>query len=133
MFDEIEIPEGVKYYMNTKKEIPENAQVSSTGSLRFNSGKPNMSNLPPEFLIGMAKVMTMGEKKYGKYNWSKGNSISVPYDSGMRHLMAFMSGEQIDKESGEHHLFHAAVNIMMMWYYDKYYPEMDDREYKIDS
>ena len=103
------------------------ATVSSTGSLRFNKGKPNMSNIPPKFLLGMAKIMTMGEQKYGKNNWKKGNNTSVAYDSAMRHILNWYSGESNDSESGDSHLFHAAVNLMMCWYYENNYPEMDDR------
>jgi len=104
-------------------------QVSPTGSKRKNSGKPAMSNVLPEFLLGMAHIMTEGEKKYGKHNWKKGNYTSVPYDSAMRHILKWQTGDSIDQESKSHHLFHAAVNLMMCWYYETEYPEMDDRKY----
>jgi len=106
------------------------ASVSDTGSLRYNNGKPKMSTLPPEFLLGIAKVLTHGEEKYGRFNFVKGNNVSVPYDSAMRHILAYMSGDTNDSESGEHHLLHAAINVMMMWLYDTEFPELDDREYK---
>ena len=112
------------------KNMDKKESESPTGSLRYNKGKPKMSTIPPDFLLGLAEVMTMGEEKYGRYNFAKGNYVSVPYDSCMRHLMAYMSGEKNDNESGQHHLFHAAVNIMMMWLYDENFPEMDDREFK---
>lgn len=102
--------------------------VSETGSLRYNTGKPQMSNIPPEFLLEMAKVMTMGAEKYGKNNWKLGNKMSVPYDSLKRHLYSFVMGETIDDESKCHHLAHLAVNAMFMWYYEKNFSELDDRD-----
>lgn len=120
--------ESVNLEDPTYQGIQEHA--SPTGSLRFNTGKPNMSNIPPEFLLGMAEVLTQGEAKYGKNNWKKGNYTSVPYDSAMRHILKWQAGERLDEESKENHLFHAAVNIMMMWYYEENFPDMDDREKK---
>jgi hypothetical protein len=46
-----------------------------------------VSNIPPEFILGMAEVLTYGEQKYGRANWKKGNNFSVPYDSAMRHIL----------------------------------------------
>lgn len=113
----------------THEEIwnPEDAQKSSTGSLRFNKGKPSVSNIPPEFILGMAEVLTYGEQKYGRANWKKGNNFSVPYDSAMRHILQWQAGESNDEESDSHHLFHAAVNLMMCYYYEQNFPDMDDR------
>ena len=111
--------------MNYDKE---SGQRSETGSLRYNTGKPMMSLVTPDFILGMASVLTMGAKKYGERNWELGNKTSVPYDSAMRHLLTWRSGESLDAESGEHHLFHAAVNLMMCWYYEQNFSDMDDRE-----
>ncbi len=104
--------------------------LSPTGSKRNNVDKPSMSNLLPEFLLGMAEVMTKGEKKYGKNNWKKGNYTSVPYDSAMRHIMDWQKGISLDDETKDHHLFHAAVNLMMCWYYEQEYKDFDNRVYK---
>lgn len=113
-----------------KKEPVQEGQQSPTGSLRYNTGKPQMSLLDPNFMLGMAEVMTIGLEKYGKANWQKGNYLSVPYDSAQRHMQKFWMGQSIDEESEKHHLFHAAVNLMFMYYYEKNYSEMDDRDFK---
>ena len=88
---------------------------SSTGSLRLNRGKPEVSQLDPRFIIELAGLMTKSAKKYGKFNWALGQEFHTPYDSAQRHLMKFMSGEDVDDESGLNHLIHAAANIMIMW------------------
>ena len=115
---------------DTKLKPEDVVQTSPTGSKRQNAGKPALSNLLPEFLLGMADIMTQGELKYGKDNWKKGNFTSVPYDSAMRHILKWQTGESYDTESQNHHLLHAAVNLMMCWYYETDYPQMDNRIYK---
>jgi hypothetical protein len=112
------------------ERLSANKVESPTGSLRYNTGKPQMSLLDPNFMLGMAEVMTIGLEKYGKANWQKGNYLSVPYDSAQRHLQKYWMGQTIDEESSKHHLFHAAVNLMFMYYYENNYPEMDDRNFK---
>ena len=74
-----------------------------------------MSQLDPRFIMELADLMTKSAKKYGKYNWALGQEFHTPFDSAQRHLMKFMSGENVDEESGLSHLLHAASNIMIMW------------------
>jgi hypothetical protein len=109
------------------QQSPANPQ---TGSLRFNTGKTQTSEIDPSFIIGIGEVLTKSREKYPKANWMRGNDWSVPYESMMRHLMAFQSGEEIDKESGKAHLLHAATNIMFLYYYSQTFPEFDDRLFK---
>lgn len=107
-----------------------NPEASSTGSLRFNSGKPQCNEISPSFLLDMGAVLEKSRQKYPRGNWEKGNNYSVPYDSLMRHLLSWQSGEKYDKESGLPHLAHAALNLMMLHYYEEHYPEFDDRIFK---
>lgn len=113
--------------MNDKKWKGQNANISETGSLRFNKGKPQIHQVPYCTIKGIAEVLAFGEEKYGKFNWMKGNKFSVPYDSALRHLFAFNEGEDDDSESKMNHLKHALCNISMLLYYYENYPEMDDR------
>ena len=117
--------------VNTKPEAQnspsESVHVSPNGSLRYNKGKPEMSHLNPQFLLDMANLMTASANKYGKFNYAKGQYYSTAYDSLQRHALQFMSGEDNDKESGYSHLTHIALNAMIMWCTQQYYPELDDR------
>lgn len=106
---------------------------SPTGSLRFNSGKPQSNEISPKFLLDMGAVLEKSRQKYPRGNWAKGNSYSVPFDSMMRHILAWQSGESIDSESGQSHLAHAALNLMMLHYYEEMFPEFDDRIFKKDK
>jgi hypothetical protein len=113
----------------TRHNIESN--TSSTGSLRFNKGKPQMSQLNPKFIMELAQLMGKGEAKYGKYNWAKGQQYTTVYDSLNRHLSAFMLGEDIDPESGMSHLMHCASNIMILWHsWQLENEELDDRFFK---
>lgn len=102
------------------------AQVSPTGSLRYNAGKLPLHLVPPSAIEAMAEVLQYGATKYSERNWEKGNYLSVPYASLMRHLLAFWSGEETDPESGLPHLNHVLMNAAMLVEYSKK-QEFDDR------
>jgi len=87
------------FYSQVYKWNPKDANISSTGSLRYNSGKPEIHQVPSCAIKGIAEVLMYGAGKYSKWNWAKGNNYSVPYDSAMRHLMSFWDGEDVDEES----------------------------------
>lgn len=61
---------------------------------------------------GLSRVREYGIKKYGKSeDWRTTSSIKH-FDAMLRHIFAFMSGEEYDHDSGMSHLWHAAANIM---------------------
>lgn len=100
-------------------------------SARHNSGKTQTRELDPSFILGMGDVLTKSRAKYEHFNWCKPTKLSTPYESAMRHLMAFQSGENIDPETGLSHLLHVATNIMFMYYHITNNPEFsDDRFFK---
>lgn len=88
---------------------------------RFDSGKVDWSQLPFTALEGMVKVLEFGAKKYAKGNWANGGGFdhSRVFNSLMRHLVAYQSGEDLDQESGLSHLDHIMCNAMFMAYYRK--------------
>ena len=94
---------------------------------RYNDHKPDFSMIPLWTLEGEARVWQYGSRKYNAWNWTKGMAWSVPFACAMRHLAAFQRGEELDQESGEHHLDHVMCNIRMLRYYVTEYPEGDDR------
>lgn len=81
---------------------------------KFDEDKPDMSLVSPVLQIGLAKVLTMGKNKYGRYQYMNGFDYSRLLASLKRHLVAVEAGEDYDPESGEHHLFHVAANIQMI-------------------
>lgn len=70
--------------------------------------KIDLSLVPPSALIAEARVMKLGAKKYGPYNWrDKTVSARVYTAAALRHIFTWQDGEDIDQESGESHLAHA--------------------------
>ena len=97
--------------------------------LRYNAGKPQLT-LPLEAgegLIGVARVMEYGTQKYARSNWLKGLPHTQIADSLLRHLVAYLSGEDVDPESGCRHVDHIACNALFLAHLTATKPEDDDR------
>lgn len=69
--------------------------------MKYDSGKPRMSLVPPHALTEMAKVMTFGASKYKAHSWKQVENAQERYlDALLRHAIAYVAGERIDPESG---------------------------------
>lgn len=79
-------------------------------------------------LTEMAKALTFGAKKYEAWNWAKGISYTRVLGASLRHLLAYMSGEDKDPETGLSHIAHLACNCMFILHYEKFRTEFDDRQ-----
>jgi hypothetical protein len=97
-------------------------------ALRYNEGKLQWSMIDFKSLEGMVRVLEMGARKYSKDNWKLGMPVTQVCESLMRHLFAYMSGEDTDPESGESHMSHVLVNAMFVEYIMKERSEFDDRK-----
>lgn len=82
-------------------------------------------------LMELGLAMMEGGRKYGTHNYREmGVRASVYYDAAMRHLMDWWEGEDIDPDSGIHHVIKAMACLivvrdsMLMGNYE------DDRPYK---
>lgn len=101
---------------------------------KYNDGKPKMSLIRPEFKKGLAEGLTYGYDKYDEkigdiQNYLKGEGFhySTIFDSLQRHLDAWWGGEDLDPESGIHHLSLAAANLMFLHTYEHSEKGKDDR------
>lgn len=83
--------------------------------VKFDDGKPRMDLIPPEFLKGIGRVLCMGASKYAARNWEKGMDWGRLNAAALRHLTSWMRGQDLDEESKENHLLHAAVNLMFLY------------------
>lgn len=95
--------------------------------LRYNDGKTRHDLLPAYGINEIAKVLTFGADKYADRNWELGMKWSKVLASLKRHINAFESGEDFDKETGLSHMAHAATNALFLVEYTKTYPQGDDR------
>jgi hypothetical protein len=122
--------------------------------------KPDLSLLSPIWINGIGKVLNFGAKKYatykecnctpspdnyhqyhcelgqikesGKNNWRKGIALSRLLAAALRHIFAFIGGEDKDPETKFCHLDHASVCLMFAREIWETRPDLDDR-YKIEK
>jgi hypothetical protein len=66
--------------------------------------KIDMSLIPAVSMREHAKAFMVGEKKYGRYNYTKGHKASQLVAAAMRHLTAWFEREDHDPVDGQHHL-----------------------------
>ena len=91
-------------------------QTKEAGT-KYDAGKNRLDLIPVEALEEEGWIWTMGAEKYGEYNWMKGMKWGRLYGAILRHLFRFWLGEDIDKESGRHHLAHAAWGCHALYIY----------------
>ena len=98
--------------------------------LRFNTGKTRHDLVPVFAQEQYARVLTKGSEKYAERNWELGMKWSKVIASMKRHIQAFESGEDYDKETGLLHTAHIMCNAGFLTEYYKIYPQGDDRPHK---
>lgn len=99
----------------------------TAGGLKFDGDKPSLALLPVESLEEVGKVLTFGAKKYDAHNWRKGFVWSRLLSACLRHVFAFIRGEDKDPETGLSHLAHAACCLLFLISFTKTGAGTDDR------
>lgn len=103
----------------------DNAVINERGGAKADAGKTRYDLLVPEFIQGMANVMTFGATKYSDWNW-----VNLERDriiaSLWRHIIEYQQEKMFDKETNLSHLYHAGCNLMMLDYLDS--PEKPKKE-----
>tara|TARA_Y100000004_G_scaffold152426_1_gene175580 strand:- start:3460 stop:3819 length:360 start_codon:yes stop_codon:yes gene_type:complete len=102
-----------------EKEWKEKAEValkkSVNGGIKFDDDKPDYSLIPPNALDDVAKVLTIGAKKYDRHNWKKLDDINNRYfAAAQRHMWSLLKDEEHDPETGIHHAAHAICCMMFI-------------------
>ena len=109
------------------KQSIEASQTATTGGRKFDGGKIRYGLLPPLALKATADVLTFGAEKYEPGNWKHvPDSINRYFDAAQRHMWVWKEGEQIDPESGRHHLAHAICCLMFLYEHDILYSVVDN-------
>lgn len=92
------------------------APTKSVG-IKHDDGKTKFHLLIPEFIKGVADVMTGGAQKYSEWNYLHLERERI-IDAHHRHMNAYQRGEENDPETGLSHLFHATCCLQMLWALD---------------
>ena len=92
-------------------------------------GKPPLADVPRSLLLAVAHVLKRSQDsgKYPRYNWREGAEYTRFASSALRHLMAWLDGQDMDHESGLPHLWHAATNIAFLVEWEDRRIGTDDR------
>jgi len=117
----VSLPPGVEHDYNMFKD-----SILSNGR-KYDGGKLEYGLLPPFALEETVKVLTFGAQKYERGNWQKvPDSKRRYFDAMERHIWAWKKGEQLDPESGIHHLAHAMCCLMFLYEHDIIYSVNND-------
>lgn len=106
-----------------------NAPVLTEGA-KFDGDKLMTELYPVDAYMGTCRGLTYGAKKYAPRNWEKGIKFGRVFGALLRHLFAWWKGEDVDPESGLHHLDHAGCCLAFLQQYTtqrERYAAFDDR------
>lgn len=98
--------------------------------------KPMMHLIETRFKEELAMLLTLGGFKYDFNNWklAKNNEIIKYRDALERHMLAWDSGELIDKDTGLPHTIAIAFNSMALHYFNlKFGSDNGDRKLYIKN
>ncbi len=91
-----------------------NQDIDGDTFVKFDHGKPRCELLPAEPLIAVAEILTSGAVKYEANQWTKGGPWMRCIGACLRHVFAWMAGEDNCPDSGHNHIAHAMCNLMFL-------------------
>jgi len=101
--------------------------MKKAGGIKHDREKVQVELLSPLWLTGVGQVLTFGARKYAAHNWRKGIARSRLLGACLRHLFAYLGGEDRDPETGLLHLYHASCCLMFAAELHETRPDLDDR------
>ncbi len=94
--------------------------------------KPCLSLIPQSSVLAATEAFQDGVKKHGgMYNWRTKDLSTMQYCAKiLRHIYAYIDGQDSAEDSKVSHLGHALADLMIMIDAKKYETLLDDRPYK---
>lgn len=127
---ELMITSESEYAGNLKQEWQYEGEPTTDKDTGAMKGRKDVElfTAPPYALAEYGKVCSYGSNgKYAPNNWRLGFQWSLSANAMLRHYLAWVGGEDLDPESGLHHLAHAAWHCLVLVQYSQDHPEKDDR------
>lgn len=91
-----------------------------TEGIKFDDGKLRHDLLPLYPVHETIRVLMYGAQKYDDHNWKKVPNLRARYYNAVkRHIDDWWEGEQLDSESGYHHLAHAMCCLIFLMQVEK--------------
>lgn len=98
--------------------------------MRKDDGKSRFDLIPPEPLFALGDLYAAGARKYSPRGWEEGMSWGRCFGAMMRHAWKFWRGENVDPETGAHHMIAVAWNAFAIFVYFERNIGIDDRPKK---
>lgn len=80
--------------------------------VKHDADKPATGLLPPRAVLSVSEVLAHGAAKYSADNWRKSPNVRRYPAAALRHIFQYLSGEDIDPDSGKPNLAHAAASLL---------------------
>lgn len=110
-----------------KCNVVPNPGCLCTGGYKADHDKPDLSLLSSIAILKIGQVLQVGKKKYTAHNWRAGMAWSRCLSAALRHIFAYIGGEDKDPETGLSHLSHAACCLTFLLEYEETHRDKDDR------
>jgi len=82
--------------------------------------KPRYELVPWAAMDEVVRVLGHGAAKYGDDNWRRVPRLEDRYPAAaLRHISAYLQGQEFDPESGHNHLAHAICSLLFVLAIDK--------------
>ena len=85
-----------------------------TEGVKFDAGKARMDLLDPYAVEQLSHVLAFGAQKYAAHNWRMGISKGRLIAAALRHLFAYLGGQDKDDETGLSHVANAMCCCMFL-------------------
>lgn len=101
--------------------------MEKDGGAKDDGGKVRVELLPVGPLNDIAEILTFGANKYDDHNWRKGFKWSRLIGALLRHVFAWVGGQDKDPETGKSHLAHAGCCLLFLLEHERRGLGEDDR------
>lgn len=97
-------------------------------AIKNDQDKYDPTMLSIELIELVSRVRMFGSKKYSRNNWKGGFKYTRSLAAALRHIFAYLNGEDLDPESGLSHLGHAIASLEHCVYSSIHHKHLDDRK-----